>query len=157
MAPNQEPTEALPVFSLPSHGLQNVAAQALPTTSATPAFDPAPSSTSASAGNAYVQSLLATVPTTPSFIKIVEHETSNVAPGDPLDLSDMSRDMQTDFGHDPETSKVQQYENVEGFRVPVAAKRHNKTAVSQKFHYHSDTSTLESRMAEVKLSDKKHS
>ncbi|KAF9380913.1 hypothetical protein CPC16_010088 [Podila verticillata] len=157
VAPNQEPTEALPAFSLPSHGLQNVAGQALPTTSTTPAFNSALSSSSPSAGNAYVQSLLATVPTTPSFIKIVERDTSDVAPGEPLDLSDMSRDIQTVLGHDLESTEVQQYENVEGFRVPVAAKRQNKTVVSQKFHYNSDTSTLESRMAEVKLSDKNRS
>jgi len=69
----------------------------------------------------------------------------------------MSRDFQTVFGHDPESAEVQQYENVEGFRVPVATKRQNKTSVSQKFHYHTDTSTLEIQMADVKLSDKKRS
>ncbi|KAF9317181.1 RNA polymerase II associated protein 2 [Podila horticola] len=154
VAPRQEPVEALPAFNLPSHGLQNVAAQAPSTSPFTlAALDPASSSSPSAAGNAYVQSLLATVPTTPSFIKIVERETSDIAPGEPLDLSGMSRDMHSVFGLEPESTEAQ-YENVEGFRVPVATKRQHKTAVSHKFHYHSDTSTLEHQMAEVKLSDR---
>ncbi|KAF9328012.1 RNA polymerase II associated protein 2 [Podila minutissima] len=155
VAPRQEPAEGLPAFNLPSHGLQNVAAKASSTASfPLAAIGSASLSSPSAAGNAYVHSLLATVPTTPSFIKIVEHETSDVAPGEPLDLSAMSRDMHSVFGHGPESTEAQ-YEIVEGFRVPITAKRQNKTAVSHKFHYHSDTSMLEDQMAEVNLSDRK--
>ncbi|KAG0090045.1 RNA polymerase II associated protein 2 [Podila epicladia] len=154
VASRQEPVEGLPVFNLPSHDLQNVTAKAPSTSSSTlAAIDSASLSSPSAAGNAYVQSLLATVPTTPSFIKIVERETSDVTPDEQLDLSTMSRDMHSVFGHGPESTEAQ-YDNVEGFRVPIAAKRQNKTPVSHKSLYHSDISTLEDQMAEVKLSDR---
>ncbi|KAG0055404.1 RNA polymerase II associated protein 2 [Gryganskiella cystojenkinii] len=79
------------------------------------------SSTNAASGSlseAYVQSILATVPETPAFIKIVEKSSEDVD-------QDMDQDMeeeQHNFGGQDVTQEAkddQQYDIIEGFKVPV--------------------------------------
>ncbi|KAF9418951.1 hypothetical protein BGZ94_009556 [Podila epigama] len=101
---------------------------------------------------AYVQSLMASVPTTPSSIKIVERDMQEVLPGDPLDMSDMQMDVQSAFGGNHSQGH---YETVEGFRVPVASSTHNKhnllKSMPKKFQY--GANEVASRLEDLTLSD----
>ncbi|KAF9568606.1 RNA polymerase II associated protein 2 [Mortierella alpina] len=103
----------VPAFTLPTHNLDSgsTTKAASSGTAAQETSLPSPSPASSSLSNAYVQSIFASVPETPSYIKIVEHE--------PLNMSNMDQDMSEAFGTDRQD---QEHDNVEGFRVPVGLK-----------------------------------
>lgn len=72
---------------------------------------------SGSLSDAYVQSILASVPETPSFIKIVEKDTQGETDTTDMD-QDMEQDDQGDMG-EAKDDQEQQYDIIEGFKVPV--------------------------------------
>ncbi|KAF9957546.1 RNA polymerase II associated protein 2 [Mortierella alpina] len=138
--------KVVPAFTLPAHNLDSGSPSK--TTSSTTATVqgsslPASSSASSSLSSAYVQSIFASVPETPSYIKIVEHE--------PLNTSHMDQDMPEVFGTDRQD---REHDHVEGFRVPVELKNAGDS-VDSKHHASSDTNVIEQKMAQVTLSDSK--
>ncbi|KAG0371319.1 hypothetical protein BGZ54_006608 [Gamsiella multidivaricata] len=132
--PVAEETKSSPVFSLPNQDLNNVTAQQ-PSSSRTSA-----STQSSSLEDEYVQSLLASVPATPSFIKIVEHDTIGEVPRDPLNMSNMDQDMEEIFGGNEQHHN---YDAVDGYRVPAKTRRPEDV----------DTGTIEQGMSRVTLLD----
>ncbi|KAF9968844.1 RNA polymerase II associated protein 2 [Mortierella alpina] len=126
-----------PAFILPTHNLDSGSASktASGTTTAQGPSLPTPASASSSLSSAYVQSIFASVPETPSHIKIVEHE--------PLNTSNMDQVMSDVFGADHNSPE---HDHVEGFRVPID----HKDAGS---NVGSDTNVIEQKMAQVTLSD----
>ncbi|KAG0198366.1 hypothetical protein BGX28_008200 [Mortierella sp. GBA30] len=138
----------VPAFTLPTHNLDRTSvyressSTTEPTASSSAARRPS-SDSSSSLSNVYVQSILAAVPETPSFIKIVERE--------PLDMSNMDQDMSEVFGTD---RQGQEHDTVEGFRVPVDSKNAGKeNGVDNSDSVRNDTNTIEQKMAQVTLSD----
>ncbi|KAF9289374.1 RNA polymerase II associated protein 2 [Mortierella alpina] len=135
--------KVVPAFTLPTHNLES--GPASKTTSSTTATQgsslPTAPSASSSLSSAYVQSIFASVPETPSYIKIVERE--------PLDMSNMDQDMSEVFGIDRQDPE---HDQVEGFRVPVDPKDAGGS-VDSRHNVRSDTNAIEQKMAEVTLSD----
>ncbi|KAG0267268.1 RNA polymerase II associated protein 2 [Mortierella polycephala] len=145
LAQDSKPT---PAFSLPTQGLENVSVQQLPVYAAqTSSSSIAATVSPASLGNQYIQSLLASVPETPSSIKVIEHDMMEEAPREPLDMCNMDQEMREVFGVDGTERHEQQYDTVEGFRVPVRSNRVEQKGVA------SDTRTIEKGLAQVTLSD----
>ncbi|KAF9432478.1 RNA polymerase II associated protein 2 [Entomortierella beljakovae] len=135
------PTQA---YKLPAHSLETVSANPpISTSSSTPDHTvDSGRRQSKSLENKYVQSLLATVPETPSFIKIVERDTQNAVPAKPQDNSDEDNDDDHD----------DQYDTVDGFRVPVNSKS-SKAMSGIISTGKSDGESLEVKMANVTLSE----
>ncbi|KAG0302861.1 RNA polymerase II associated protein 2 [Linnemannia gamsii] len=135
-----------PAFSLPTHGLTNVAGQ-IPGAPVSPKSTAASTTTtpsSNSVGDAYVQSILASVPATPSFIKIVERDTTSDIPREPLDMSDMDQQMQESFG-------VGGGDEVEGYSVP--APKQKRPSGGSSTRQQRDTKVIEQQMAGVTISE----
>ncbi|KAG0205868.1 RNA polymerase II associated protein 2 [Mortierella sp. NVP41] len=140
-----------PAFSLPTHGLANITgqpsggllSQSSTTTSSAPLSTS--NSNSNSLGNAYVQSILASVPATPSFIKIVEREMPGQIPCEPLDMSDMDQQMQESFGGGVG-------DEVEGFSVPATRQKRPSGGASTRQQAGGDTTVIEYQMANVTIS-----
>ncbi|KAF9137063.1 RNA polymerase II associated protein 2 [Mortierella sp. GBA39] len=133
-----------PAFSLPTHNLASVTGQ-------TPGGQVSPTSTTAtnmpssnSLENSYVQSILASVPATPSFIKIVERDTVGEIPREPLDMSDMDQQMQESFG-------IGGGDEVEGYSVPVPKQKRPSGGLSTR--QQRDTKVIEQQMASVTISE----
>ncbi|KAF9181692.1 hypothetical protein BGZ49_004808 [Haplosporangium sp. Z 27] len=147
-------TKPAPAFRLPKHGLEAVSSSSSgPSTTSTSS-----QMISHSIGNQYVQSLLASVPETPSFIKIVERDTTSMIPIENLNLDD-DRDMQDAFDSDDDddgdddgdNGNKYQHDTVEGFRVPVKSKP--KISQDKVRIFESDTKILAKQMSQVTLSD----
>jgi hypothetical protein len=132
--------------------------QTVPTSSA--------SAESGSLSEAYVQSILASVPETPSFIKIVEKNTlqdTTLQQASPPAIDtdqDMDQDMeQDDLDNEGDAGEEddQQYDVVEGFKVPVPV----PVSTSSKTQLRPpgvsrgalETRAISDRMANVTLSD----
>ncbi|KAF9192316.1 RNA polymerase II associated protein 2 [Haplosporangium sp. Z 11] len=145
LAQDSNPT---PAFSLPTQDLKSVSLQqSLAHAVQTPSSSISATTSSASLENQYIQSLLASVPETPSSIKIIERDTTEEAPREPLDMCNMDQEMQKIFGVDGKEEYEQQYDTVEGFRVPVRSSHVGQKGVE------SDTRTIEKGLAQVTLSD----
>jgi hypothetical protein len=112
------------------------------TTSSTTATTTTPSSNS----SAYVQSILASVPVTPSFIKIVERDTTGEIPREPLDMSDMDQQMQESFG-------IGGGDEVEGYSVPTPKQKRPSGGASNRQQVGRDTQVIEQQMAKVTISE----
>ncbi|KAF9938846.1 RNA polymerase II associated protein 2 [Mortierella alpina] len=136
--------KVVPAFTLPTHDLDSGSASkttSSTTTAAQGSSLPTTSSASSSLSSAYVQSIFASVPETPSYIKIVEHE--------PLSTSSMDQDMSEVFGTDHQD---REHDHVEGFRVPIDHKDAGSSADSRG-NVGSDTNVIEQKMAQVTLLD----
>ncbi|KAG0278191.1 RNA polymerase II associated protein 2 [Linnemannia exigua] len=136
-----------PAFSLPIHGLAQVTGKASegpmsPLSSTTTTNTSVPTSNS----NAYVQSILASVPATPSFIKIVERDTAGETPREPLDMGDMDQQMQESFG-------VGGGDEVEGYSVPASKLKRPSGGSSTRQQVGRDTRVIEQQMANVTISE----
>lgn len=135
-----------PAFALHTHSLTGITGQ-------TPGGLVSPTSTTAintstpspnSLGSSYVQSILASVPATPSFIKIVERDTASEIPREPLDMSDMDQQMQESFG-------VGGGDEVEGYSVPALKQKRPSGGSSTR--QQRDTKVIEQQMASVTISE----
>ncbi|KAF8933389.1 RNA polymerase II associated protein 2 [Haplosporangium gracile] len=139
-------TKPAPAFNLPTSHLASVTEQtpggAVSPTSITAITTSTPSSNSF--GNAYVQSILASVPATPSFIKIVERDTTSEIPREPLDMSDMDQQMQESFG-------VGAGDEVEGYSVP--APKQKRPSGGSSTRQQRDTKVIEQQIASVTISE----
>ncbi|KAG0003799.1 hypothetical protein BGZ79_011085 [Entomortierella chlamydospora] len=137
-APKKE-EKSTPAFSLPP--LSSPTLESTATSSAPSQKQPQ------SLGNEYVQSLLASVPETPSFIKIVEHDTTGVTP-----LEDQH--MNGEDSDDDEEENGHQYDSVEGFRIPIKSRSQKPLdSIGIARMSDSDAKTLENKMSRVTLSD----
>ncbi|KAG0299283.1 RNA polymerase II associated protein 2 [Dissophora globulifera] len=149
IAPNVVDTRSSQAFVLPEHKLESVptrrvsssaASSALPSqlSSASKAVQP-PSSTPE---EEYVQSLLASIPDTPSSIRIVEHDTTGV--------NNMDHEMQDEFEDDEFAHH--NHESVDGYLVPV---RNSKPSLKRGGigSIEADTRALADNLAQVSLSD----
>ncbi|KAF9988008.1 hypothetical protein BGZ65_000437 [Modicella reniformis] len=113
-------------YNLPVHDLKpHVTSTSVPseTTSSTPSC----------LGSEYVQSLLATVPKAPSFVKIVEHDTTGMTPREPSGIGFLDHDMENQVGGDDGDGEDDEdrlpHDAVEGFRVPVNRRRGDVDAI----------------------------
>ncbi|KAF9152368.1 RNA polymerase II associated protein 2 [Linnemannia schmuckeri] len=142
----EQETKPAPAFNLPTHRLASVTGQTpggpVSPTSTTAVTGSTPSSNSL--GNAYVQSILASVPTTPSFIKIVERDITSEISREPLDMSDMDQQMQESFG-------VGAGDEVEGYSVP--APKQKRPSGGSSTRPQRDTKVIEQQMASVTISE----
>ncbi|KAG0326148.1 RNA polymerase II associated protein 2 [Dissophora globulifera] len=149
IAPNVADTRSSQAFVLPEHNLESVparrvsssaASSALPSqlSSASKAVQP-PSSTPE---EEYVQSLLASIPDTPSSIRIVEHDTTGV--------NNMDHEMQDEYEDDEFAHH--NHESVDGYLVPV---RNSKPSLKRGGigSIEADTRALADNLAQVSLSD----
>ncbi|KAF9352697.1 hypothetical protein BGX26_009507 [Mortierella sp. AD094] len=142
-APKKE-EKPTPAFSLPL--LSSPTSE-----SATASFAPS-QKLSHSLENEYVQTILASVPETPSFIKIVEHDTTGTALSEDQDMDGVDSD-----DDDDDEENEHQYDSVEGFRIPVKPKSQKTLgSVGVARMSDSDTRTLENKMSQVTLSDDQH-
>ncbi|KAF9127490.1 RNA polymerase II associated protein 2 [Mortierella sp. 14UC] len=146
----QEPRPS-PAFSLPTHGFAQVTGQPSEgpmSQSSTTMIATTTTSTSTPSSNsdAYVQSILASVPATPTFIKIVERDTAGEIPREPLDMSDMDQQMQESFG-------VGGGDEVEGYSVPVPKQKRPSGGASNQQQVGRDTHVIERQMAKVTISE----
>ncbi|KAI1316125.1 RNA polymerase II associated protein 2 [Mortierella claussenii] len=139
-----------PAFSLPEHDLETVTRK--PSQPSQPSSS-SPQAPAPSLGYEYVQSLLASVPETPSFIKIVEHDTLGQAAHEPLDMSGMDQEMQEIFGDNEGNGDLEQqaYDVVDGFRVPVPSQEQGQR-VGGASGTDMDTRTLITKMSQIELS-----
>lgn len=89
-------------------------------------------------------SLLSSVPKAPSFVKIVEHDTSRVAPREPSGVDAMEHDVENEIGGCDDDSDDDddrhQHDAVEGYRVPVSSRK-------------SEVDKIESKLSNISLSD----
>ncbi|KAG0379100.1 RNA polymerase II associated protein 2 [Mortierella sp. AD032] len=133
-----------PAFSLPTQGLAQVTGKAseglMSSLSDATTITSAPTSNA----NAYVDSILASVPVTPSFIKIVERDTAGEAPREPLHMGDMDQQMQESFGRGDE---------VEGYSVPAPKQKRPSGGSSTRQQVGRDTRIIEQQMANVTISE----
>ncbi|KAF9332497.1 RNA polymerase II associated protein 2 [Linnemannia elongata] len=142
----EQEVKTSPAFSLPTHSLASITGQT-PGGPVSPTSTPAPNSSMPSSNsleNSYVQSILASVPVTPSFIKIVERDTVGEIPREPLDMSDMDQQMQESFG-------VSGGDEVEGYRVP--APKQKRPSGGSSTRQQRDTKVIEQQMANVTISE----
>ncbi|KAF9173228.1 RNA polymerase II associated protein 2 [Mortierella sp. AD011] len=140
-APMKE-EKATPAFNLPPLSLPTLESAA---TSSTPS-----QKQPQSLGNEYVRSLLASVPETPSFIKIVERDTTGVTP-----LEDQH--MNGEDSDDDEKENGHQYDSVEGYRIPIKPRSQRPLdSIEIARMSDSDAKTLEIKMSRVTLSDDQH-
>ncbi|KAF8937283.1 Rtr1/RPAP2 family-domain-containing protein [Dissophora ornata] len=147
-------TKPSAAFSLPE--LRQEDASSLPLSARSPVLPTTSSSapgSSSSLGNQYVQSLLSSVPQTPSFIKIVERDTTGQ-----ILTSDIDHDMQDSLGNDHE----QRHEAVDGYRVPVNSNLSRKGSSDQQGDFGRigesgiDTRAIEQGMSQVNLLGSQH-
>ncbi|KAF9578339.1 RNA polymerase II associated protein 2 [Lunasporangiospora selenospora] len=123
----------------------------------------------------FVKSLLASVPATPSHIKIVEHDTSKVIPREPQDSDDLDVEMDEvmeksdedddddDDDDDDEDNedhsdhkvgaKEYRHDVVEGFHVPVRSKNRTGGKSRIKLDESQDSRLIESKFAKDSLSE----
>ncbi|GJJ71625.1 RNA polymerase II-associated protein 2 [Entomortierella parvispora] len=108
---------------------------------------------SGSLSEAYVQSILASVPETPSFIKIIEKDTQ-----DETHAADMDQDMdsQGDMSKADDESE-QQYDIIEGFKVPVPSSTQTQLRPPGVNKSTQDTRVIADKMAKVSLSESQDS
>ncbi|KAF9902806.1 RNA polymerase II associated protein 2 [Linnemannia zychae] len=138
-----------PAFSLPTHGLVQVTGQTSEgsmSQSSAGATTTTITTTPSSNSDAYVQSILASVPATPSFIRIVERDTAGEIPREPLDMSDMDQQMQESFG-------VGGGDEVEGYSVPIPKQKRPSGGASTRQPIGRDTRVIEQQMANVTISE----
>jgi len=112
----------------------------------------APTTTaSGSLSEAYVQSILASVPETPSFIKIVEKDTVGET-----DTTDMDQDMEQDSQEEmirADDEQEQPYDIIEGFKVPVPSTARTQLRPPGVSKSTQETRTIADQMAKVTLSE----
>ncbi|KAF9912654.1 RNA polymerase II associated protein 2 [Lobosporangium transversale] len=133
-------TKPTPAFTIPEHTLDD-----LPPMSPQPS-SPTPAPAGSSLGNEYVQSLLASVPETPSYIKIIERDTTGEIPSNPLDTSNMDQEMEEVFGDN--SVEQQNHEAVDGYRVPV-----HRSASSKPNKGSNNIHTIENKMSRITLAE----
>ncbi|KAG0233786.1 RNA polymerase II associated protein 2 [Mortierella sp. GBA43] len=129
-----EDTTTTPAYSLPEHDFESNSAS---TTAPQDAAFSTPAPTS-SLGNEYVQSLLASIPKAPSFVKIVEHDTTGSTPRAPSHDDYMENGFGTIEDDSDDDFGQHQHDTVEGFRVPV----------------NTDVDRIEYEMSHISLSDR---
>ncbi|KAF9365546.1 RNA polymerase II associated protein 2 [Mortierella sp. NVP85] len=133
-----EDGKAAQAYTLPERDLEADPTSIPKATSSTP-------EATSSLGNEYVQSLLSSVPKAPSFVKIVEHDTTSVIPREPSDAESMERDMENEsngYGDDSDDNDHHQHDAVDGYRVPVNRRK-------------SEVDRIESKLSNISLSDPK--
>ncbi|KAF9926786.1 RNA polymerase II associated protein 2 [Linnemannia zychae] len=142
-------SQSPPAFSLPTHSLAKVAGQdhgeSASPTSTKVATATMPMSTSHSLSDAYVQSMLASVPSTPSFIKIVERDTVGETPREPFDMSDLDQQMQESFGVSGRGDEV------EGYSVPAFKQKRPSGGSSTRQQL--DTKMIEQKLTNITISE----
>ncbi|KAF9107722.1 RNA polymerase II associated protein 2 [Mortierella sp. AM989] len=151
---SEKEAKPAPAFSLPEHSLDVVSPDLSQSKSklASTSSSASERKLSYSLENEYVQTLLASVPETPSFIKIVERDTMNTTLLDTQDMGSVDREMRDAFGSDDDDKEDEnQHDSVEGFRIPANPKPQKLPGSIGMLG--GDTKMLEKKMSQVTLSD----